>query len=52
MNKIDYILELGDSENITVTIFSENTITIVKLSRYYFNVSCTTRDTLAVFQVL
>ena len=24
----------GDSENITVMIFSENTITIVKLSRY------------------
>ena len=34
-------LELGDSENITVTIFSENTITIV-------NVSCTTRDILAL----
>ena len=27
-------LELGDSENITDTMFSENTITIVKLSRY------------------
>ena len=38
-------LELGDSENITVTIFSEKTITI-------FNVSCTTHDTLALFQVL
>ena len=27
-------LELGDSENITDTMFSENTIMIVKLSRY------------------